>query len=85
MSDLGSDISEFVANKIPVKTDDGPSHMHHKFAIFDNQYLLNGSFNWTRSASRKNNENIVVDATPHLVASFSEAFESLWKAFIWAK
>jgi cardiolipin hydrolase len=84
-SDKGSDIAEFVTHSIHVKTDDGPSHMHHKFAIFDRQVLLNGSFNWTRSASRNNNENIVVDASPHLVTSFQETFNALWDEFIWAK
>ena len=85
VDDKGSDISEFVANDVLVKTDDGPSHMHHKFAIFDGQTLLNGSFNWTRSASRNNNENIIVDSTPHLVTSFQDTFDTLWASFIWAK
>lgn len=85
VSDMGSDIAEFVGHNIAVKTDDGPSHMHHKFAIFDHQTLLNGSFNWTRSASRNNNENIVVDSSPHLVQSFQDTFDSLWGEFIWAK
>jgi phosphatidylserine/phosphatidylglycerophosphate/cardiolipin synthase-like enzyme len=85
VEDMGSDISEFVANDILVKTDDSPSHMHHKYAIFDGQTLLNGSFNWTRSASRNNNENIVVDSTPHLVTSFQDTFDTLWDTFIWAK
>ncbi|MCJ8272676.1 MAG: phospholipase D-like domain-containing protein [Psychrosphaera sp.] len=85
VDDKGSDIAEFVANEISVKTDDSPAHMHHKFAIFDKQILLNGSFNWTRSASKNNNENIVVDATPHLVSSFQETFDGLWGEFIWAK
>ena len=85
VEDKGSDIATFVSHQIPVKTDDSPSHMHHKFAIFDQQTLLNGSFNWTRSASRNNNENIIVDATPHLVSSFLETFNSLWRTFIWAK
>lgn len=84
VEDKGSDIGEFVSHQIPVKTDDSPSHMHHKFAIFDQKTLLNGSFNWTRSASRNNNENIIVDATPHLVSAFQQTFDNLWEEFIWA-
>jgi len=82
--DLGSDIDRFVEKKIKVKTDDSPSHMHHKFAIFDQRILLNGSFNWTRSATKNNNENIVVDTNPKLVKSFQQEFDSLWQQFIWA-
>ncbi len=83
--DMGSDINKFVAANIPVKTDDAPSHMHHKFAVFDKQTLLNGSFNWTRSAYKNNNENIIVDSTPHLVTSFLDTFDDLWEQFIWAR
>jgi cardiolipin hydrolase len=85
MNDVGSDVNEFIENGIPVKTDDGPSHMHHKFAIFDKNTLLNGSFNWTRSASRYNYENVIVDSTPHLVSTYSNTFDSLWEEFIWAE
>ncbi len=83
--DLGSDIARFIGKKIKVKTDDSPSHMHHKFAIFDQRILLNGSFNWTRSATMNNNENIVVDTNPALVQAFQQEFDSLWQQFIWAR
>ena len=34
--------------------------MHHKFALIDNQILLNGSFNWTERAVWENCENLVI-------------------------
>ena len=52
--------------------------MHHKFAIFDKKLLNNGSFNWTRSASMKNEENIMVLHEPSLIGSFVSSFEELW-------
>jgi mitochondrial cardiolipin hydrolase len=76
--DLGSDIARFVQAGIPVKTDNSSSHMHHKFAIFDGRVLLNGSFNWTRSASTRNQENIVVLSEPGIIASFSREYARLW-------
>ncbi|MCB1610410.1 MAG: hypothetical protein KDI60_01280, partial [Xanthomonadales bacterium] len=54
-------------------------HMHHKFALFDGRWLLNGSFNWTRSASRANDENLVVTNDPKQLRLFGAQFEGLWE------
>ena len=54
--------------------------MHHKYAVVDGSVLLTGSYNWTRSAFRVNEENIVVTDDPRLVRAFSKAFEELWEA-----
>ena len=78
--DAGSDVPRFAQEGIPVRTDGNPGHMHHKFAIFDGRVLVNGSFNWTRSASLSNQENIVALSEPGLLASFSREFERLWSA-----
>ena len=79
--DLGSDIAVFTNEGINLRMDDTSNHMHHKFAIFDNNILVNGSFNWTRSASRDNHENIMVISDKDLVSRFSKTFEGLWKEF----
>jgi len=77
--DLGSDMEELYAAGIDCKMDVGQlAHMHHKFALFDGKRLMNGSFNWTRSASEQNEENLIVTADPILVTAFSERFEKLW-------
>ena len=54
---------------------------HHKFALFDGQRLLNGSYNWTRSASLRNEENFVVTNDRKLVREFNSHFEYLWHLF----
>lgn len=80
-NDRGSDV-DYLSNKgIRVLLDDSPYHMHHKFALFDKRLLLNGSFNWTRSASDVNEENILVTREKKLVLAFSEKFESLITQF----
>lgn len=76
--DEGSDIQRFIDAGIPVVVDHTPAHMHHKFAILDRTRLLNGSYNWTRSASSVNQENIIDTGDPHLLAAFQREFDSLW-------
>ena len=77
--DLGSDVALLAQAGVPVATDAGMDHMHHKFALVDGRTLINGSFNWTRSATRGNMENVVVTNEPGLVRAFSAEFERLWK------
>jgi len=79
--DLGSDVESLRAAGIPVRTDRAAPHMHHKFAIFDDERLLTGSYNWTRSAGRDNQENFVVSDDPVLVRRFAAQFERLWQTF----
>lgn len=81
LHDAGSDILHLKAQGVPLRIDEGPGHMHHKFALFDRQQLLNGSFNWTRSASTSNQENLLVLDHPPLVARYAEEFERLWRRF----
>lgn len=78
--DAGSDIGRLREAGIPVAVDRTAAHMHHKFAIFDGQKLLNGSYNWTRSASQYNDENLVISDDQQLIERFSAQFEKLWAA-----
>ena len=79
--DEGSDIERLSAAGIPVRVDNTEYHMHHKFAIFDGTLLLNGSYNWTRSAALYNEENYILTGDQRLIRSFAELFNSLWEKF----
>jgi mitochondrial cardiolipin hydrolase len=79
--DLGSDVIELAHQGIPVKYDNSPDHMHHKFTVFDGSLLLTGSFNWTVSAAEHNRENILITDEPRLVQKYQGEFEKLWMMF----
>lgn len=76
--DLGSDIDMLERQGLPVRVDRSEYHMHHKYAVFDNGILLTGSYNWTRSASRNNEENFIVTEDDDLVEAFLRQFQELW-------
>ncbi|QED23021.1 phospholipase D-like domain-containing protein [Candidatus Deianiraea vastatrix] len=53
--------------------------MHHKFAIFDNQKAIEGSFNWTYSAANKNAEDCNIFDSEKDVNTLKKRFKKLWK------
>jgi mitochondrial cardiolipin hydrolase len=77
-NDLGSDVVRLAKEGIPMKMDNTSSHMHHKFMVVDELMLLTGSYNWTLSAARFNQENIVLSSEAGVVKSFLNEFEKLW-------
>lgn len=79
--DTGSDVRQLAEERIPVALDRTPAHMHHKFAVFDSLRLLTGSFNWTRSASHGNHENLLVTTDERLVRAYQDEFDRLWETY----
>ena len=79
--DEGSDVRQLARAGVEVRVDTSPNHMHHKFAIFDKGLLLTGSYNWTLSASRNNQENMISSNDAKLLRAFAQEFERLWKQF----
>lgn len=80
-SDPGSDVDRLARAGVPVRRDMSEHHMHHKFAVFDRETLVTGSYNWTRSAADHNRENVLISDDARLVRCYVDAFEELWKAF----
>ena len=57
---------------------DKGSKLHAKFTIVDDEFVLTGSFNWTKSAARDNLELVVVHRRPEDVRGFVESFDDFW-------
>lgn len=82
MKQKGSDVLDLAHSGIPVRTDnDERSHMHNKFAVVDDKYLINGSFNWTTQAVNYNQENILIIENKTLVKEYQNEFNRLWNQF----
>lgn len=71
LHDFGLNIRVHSKNKIE----------HNKFAIFDDETVSTGSYNWTNTASENNSENclFLIKETKH-VRSYQMRFEELWNA-----
>lgn len=79
MHDRGSDVERLSQAGVNVRIDRSPEHMHHKFMVIDGRTVMTGSYNWTRSAESRNEENIIAVDDPLLATTFSEEFERIWK------
>ena len=53
---------------------------HNKFAIFDYNNVVTGSYNWTESASDKNSENcLFVNRDKKIIKEYINRFDYLWR------
>lgn len=57
----------------------GSGLMHNKFAIIDKKVLITGSFNWTATADKENQENLLIMTDKDLIRKYAERFELLWE------
>lgn len=76
--DHGSEGYAFRKAGIPVKIDHSQYHMHHKFGIIDGRIVFTGSFNWTYTASKHNQENLLITSKFSLIDQYQTEFERLW-------
>jgi len=81
--DRGSQIYNLKKAGVKVKIDHSRYHMHNKFGIVDNRIAFTGSYNWTYTANKHNQENLIVTTNFDIVKQFSGQFEKLWEEMFW--
>lgn len=73
--------SEYIKMKIeglPVKTDRNKSLMHHKTIIIDEKTVITGSYNFSRGANRRNDENIIILDNADIAKEYLKEFHRLY-------
>lgn len=60
---------------IPCYIDEKPHIAHSKIMIIDDNYLVTGSFNFTKSAEQSNAENMLIFNSPELVLIYLNNFK----------
>ncbi|MCB9419569.1 MAG: hypothetical protein H6667_07185 [Ardenticatenaceae bacterium] len=69
---------EMTMENIAVRTDGNPQIMHHKVIIIDRETVIFGSFNFSDSANRRNDENIIIVHDPTFAGYFIDEFDTVW-------
>jgi phosphatidylserine/phosphatidylglycerophosphate/cardiolipin synthase-like enzyme len=83
MEKEGSDTkdSEYIKMKIeglPVKTDKNRSLMHHKIIIIDEKIVITGSYNFSKGANKRNDENIIIIDNDDIAKEYLKEFHRLY-------
>lgn len=61
-----------------VKRDGNPRVMHHKVFIIDEKTVITGSFNFSASADKSNDENLLIIEDPALAREYVQEFQKVY-------
>lgn len=78
-SNTGGEYAAFKESGYDVRLDGIPGLMHHKVILIDQQVVITGSYNFSRSAERFNDENIIIIHSPAMAALYQEQFEIVYQ------
>ena len=66
-------ITDFLANSgIPTRIDSAHAYAHSKVMVIDEETVITGSFNFTKSAEDKNAENLLVIKDKEIAMKYAE-------------
>ncbi len=65
---------------VSVYTDANPRNMHHKVIIIDGEAVVAGSFNFSDSADKQNDENVVIIHDRAIAERFQQEFQRVYGA-----
>ncbi len=71
----GSDVERLAQAGLDVWLDGSPGLLHHKVIVVDGELLITGSYNFSRSAEDRNDENVLFIFSPELADQYRLEFE----------
>ena len=77
-TNVGTEYGAFRKAGLDVHLDGNPGLMHHKVFIIDNKIVVMGSYNFTASAEKSNDENLVVINNPEIAAQYMKEFQRVY-------
>lgn len=78
-SNTGGEFEHLRDAGLDVRLDANPGQMHEKMFLIDGELVAFGSFNFSRSAEERNDENVIVADSAHLAEQFLTEFERIYQ------
>jgi phosphatidylserine/phosphatidylglycerophosphate/cardiolipin synthase-like enzyme len=77
-SNVSTEFDLFVEAGLDVRLDGNNRNMHHKVIIIDEEIVITGSYNFSRSAENHNDENILIIYNRDIAALYLAEFERVF-------
>ncbi|MEZ0371661.1 MAG: phospholipase D-like domain-containing protein [Candidatus Sericytochromatia bacterium] len=71
---------DLLLKNIPVMIDGNQALLHSKVFVVDGQVVITGSYNFSKNAEERNNENTLIIRSPKVAGFYNEEFERLKRA-----
>jgi phosphatidylserine/phosphatidylglycerophosphate/cardiolipin synthase-like enzyme len=75
---IGTEYDLFRQANLDVFLDGNPAQMHHKTIIVDEKIVITGSYNFTRSATTRNDENLLIIYDAQIAEFFMQEFQRIY-------
>lgn len=78
----GTEYSEYYKMKvegIDVRKDKNPAYLHHKVIIIDGEWVITGSYNFSKNAQLRNDENCIFIKNSQIASLYIKELETLYK------
>jgi phosphatidylserine/phosphatidylglycerophosphate/cardiolipin synthase-like enzyme len=66
------------AEGIAIKIRKGSGSMHNKFIVIDGEKIMTGSYNYSRNADERNDENLIFILDAILAGEYAAEFNEIW-------
>ncbi|MBC8506468.1 MAG: DUF1669 domain-containing protein [Anaerolineales bacterium] len=77
-SNRGGEYENLLDAGLDVHLDGNSRNMHHKFFIIDEEIMITGSYNFSRSAEERNDENTLIIYNAEVAAQFLAEFQRVF-------
>jgi phosphatidylserine/phosphatidylglycerophosphate/cardiolipin synthase-like enzyme len=78
LTNQGTEFDPFRAARLDVYKDQNRGSMHHKVIIIDSEIVITGSYNFSRSAEERNDENVLIFHSPAIAEQYLFEFQRLY-------
>ena len=78
-SNIGTEYDALLDAGLDVRLDGNQRNMHHKVFIIDRRTVITGSYNFSRSAEERNDENTLIITDPGIATQFHSEFERIYE------